>query len=90
MTTDLPARPRRGTGAGAASRQLRGRRAPAAQQLGGALGIATIGALFLARDGAAAFDAAAVAAAACFALCGLLCLALPRTALSERDAAELA
>jgi MFS family permease len=64
-----------------------------AQQLGGALGVAVVGGAFFARLGAGGFDAAFQAAmpwvVGAFALSGVLCFALPRTALSEEDANEL-
>jgi EmrB/QacA subfamily drug resistance transporter len=57
-----------------------------AQQLGGAIGIAIIGTVFFGYlDGhsfAAAFTHAAPYAAAAFIICGLLSLALPRTAVA--------
>jgi EmrB/QacA subfamily drug resistance transporter len=64
-----------------------------AQQLGGALGVALIGTVFFGHSGGAptvaAFTAAAAAAIGAFLLCGALCLALPRTALSEEDVLEI-
>ena len=63
-----------------------------AQQLGGALGVALIGTIFFTASGGAptlsAFTGAAAAAMAAFLLCGILCLALPRNALSEEDVLE--
>jgi len=64
-----------------------------AQQLGGALGVALIGTVFFEQARGlptlSAFTAAAAAAGAAFLLCGALCLALPRTALSEEDVLEV-
>jgi MFS family permease len=64
-----------------------------AQQLGGALGVAIIGTVFFDHSGGlptlGAFQAAGIVAAAAFALCGVLTLGLPRTALSEEDVLEL-
>jgi sugar phosphate permease len=58
-----------------------------AQQLGGALGVAIVGAIFVDRAGSqgftAAFTHAAPFVAAGFAACGLLALALPRTAVLD-------
>jgi MFS family permease len=64
-----------------------------AQQLGGALGVAAIGTIFFDHSNGqptlGAFQAAGIAAAACFALCGALTAGLPPNALSERDVLEL-
>ncbi len=58
-----------------------------AQQLGGALGIAVLGTLFFGRDKTpgltSAFTLAVPVIAGAFVVCGLLCLALPRTAVTE-------
>jgi MFS family permease len=58
-----------------------------AQQLGGALGVAIVGTIFFDRVGAAGFTAAFTHAApfvaAGFAACGVLALALPRTAVLD-------
>jgi EmrB/QacA subfamily drug resistance transporter len=58
-----------------------------AQQLGGALGIAVIGTLFFGRSSSpgltGAFTFAVPVVAGCFVLCALLCLTLPRTAVTE-------
>jgi MFS family permease len=59
-----------------------------AQQLGGALGVALFGTVFFGYLGGHSFEAALVHTApyamGSFALCGLLSLLLPRTALSEQ------
>ena len=64
-----------------------------AQQLGGAVGVAVVGGAFFARLGSGGFDAAFQAAmpwvVAAFALSGVLCFVLPRTALTDEDATEL-
>jgi hypothetical protein len=64
-----------------------------AQQLGGALGVALIGTIFFDRSAGrptlSAFTAASVAALIAFLICGALCLALPRRALSEEDVLEV-
>lgn len=58
-----------------------------AQQLGGALGIGVIGTLFFGRADrpglTSAFTLAVPVVAGSFVLCALLCLALPRTAVTE-------
>ena len=58
-----------------------------AQQLGGALGVALLGTVFFGYIGAHSFAAALVHTApyaiGAFALCGVLSLLLPRTAVSE-------
>jgi len=58
-----------------------------AQQLGGALGIAMIGTLFFGRANTpgltSAFTLALPVVAGSFVLCALLCLTLPRTAVTE-------
>ena len=58
-----------------------------AQQLGGALGVAIVGTIFFDRVGSAGFTAAFIHAApfvaASFAACGVLALALPRTAVLD-------
>jgi EmrB/QacA subfamily drug resistance transporter len=64
-----------------------------AQQLGGAVGVAVVGGAFFARLGSDGFDAAFQAAmpwvVGAFALSGVLCFLLPRTALTDEDATEL-
>jgi hypothetical protein len=63
-----------------------------AQQLGGALGVAVFGTVFFGYLDGHSFEAALVHTApyamGAFALCGLLSLLLPRTALSEQALAE--
>jgi len=63
------------------------------QQLGGALGVAIIGSVFFAHSAGlptlGAFQSAALVAAGGFALCGLLTLGLPKSALSEEEVLEL-
>ena len=63
-----------------------------AQQLGGALGVALFGTVFFGYLDGHSFEAALVHTApyamGAFALCGLLSLLLPRTALSEQALAE--
>jgi hypothetical protein len=63
-----------------------------AQQLGGALGVALFGTVFFGYLDGHSFEAALVHTApyamGSFALCGLLSLLLPRTALSEQALAE--
>lgn len=65
-----------------------------AQQLGGAIGAAVIGSVFFSYLSSHSFTSAFVhsvpIAAAAWLACGLLCLALPRTAVSEEAIAELA
>jgi EmrB/QacA subfamily drug resistance transporter len=65
-----------------------------AQQLGGAIGAAVMGAVFFSylasHSYTSAFVHCAPIAAAAWLACGLLCLALPRTAVSEDAIAELA
>jgi EmrB/QacA subfamily drug resistance transporter len=63
-----------------------------AQQLGGALGVALLGTVFFGYVGAHSFAAALVHTApyaiGAFALCGVLSLLLPRTAVSEETVTE--
>jgi len=63
-----------------------------AQQLGGALGVALLGTIFFGYLGAHSFEAALVHTApyamGAFALCGVLSLLLPRTAVSEEALTE--
>jgi len=63
-----------------------------AQQLGGALGVALIGTVFFGYLDGHSFQAALVHAApyamGAFALCGLLSLLLPKTAVSEEALTE--
>jgi len=63
-----------------------------AQQLGGALGVALIGTVFFGYLGGHSFEAAMVHTApyamSAFALCGVLALLLPRTAVSEEALTE--
>ena len=64
-----------------------------AQQLGGAIGVAVVGSVFFSRLPTQGFDAAFQAAipwviGACV-LSGVLCLLLPKTAVTEMEAAEL-
>jgi EmrB/QacA subfamily drug resistance transporter len=63
-----------------------------AQQLGGALGVALFGTVFFGYLGGHSFGAALVHTApyamGAFALCGVLSLLLPRTAVSEETATE--
>ena len=63
-----------------------------AQQLGGALGVALLGSVFFGYLGGHSFEAALVHTApyamGAFALCGVLALLLPRTAVSEEALAE--
>ena len=58
-----------------------------AQQLGGALGVALLGTVFFGYLGSHGFEAALVHAApyaiGAFALCGVLSMLLPRTAVAE-------
>ena len=58
-----------------------------AQQLGGAVGVAVVGSVFFGRVGLAGFMAgfelAMPLAIAAFAVCAVLSLALPRTAVGE-------
>ena len=65
-----------------------------AQQLGGAIGAALIGSVFFgeltSHSFTSAFTHSAPIAAAAWLACGLLCLVLPRTAVSEDAIAELA
>ncbi len=64
-----------------------------AQQLGGAVGVAVVGGAFFARLESGGFDAAFQAAmpwvVGAFAVSGVLCFLLPRTALTEEDASEI-
>jgi EmrB/QacA subfamily drug resistance transporter len=64
-----------------------------AQQLGGALGVALLGTVFFGYLAAHSFEAALVHtgpyAMGAFALCGLLSLLLPRTAVSEEAVTEV-
>lgn len=63
-----------------------------AQQLGGALGVALLGSVFFGYLGGHSFEAALVHTApyamGAFALCGVLALLLPRTAVSEEALTE--
>ena len=64
-----------------------------AQQLGGALGVALLGTVFFGYlDGGRTFEASLVHTApyamGAFALCGVLSLLLPRTAVSEEALTE--
>jgi len=63
-----------------------------AQQLGGALGVALLGSVFFGYLGRHSFEAALVHTApyamGAFALCGVLALLLPRTAVSEEALTE--
>ena len=63
-----------------------------AQQLGGALGVALLGTVFFGYLGRHSFEAALVHTApyamGAFALCGVLSLLLPRTAVSEEELTE--
>jgi len=63
-----------------------------AQQLGGALGVALLGTVFFGYLGGHSFEAALVHTApyamGAFALCGVLSLLLPRTAVSEEELTE--
>ena len=63
-----------------------------AQQLGGALGVALLGTVFFGYLGGHSFEAALVRTApyamGAFALCGVLSLLLPRTAVSEEALTE--
>ncbi len=63
-----------------------------AQQLGGALGVALLGTIFFGYLGGHSFEAALVQTAplamGAFALCGVLSLLLPRTAVSEEALTE--
>ena len=63
-----------------------------AQQLGGALGVALLGTVFFGYRGGHSFEAAMVHTApyamGAFALCGVLSLLLPRTAVSEEVLTE--
>ena len=63
-----------------------------AQQLGGALGVALIGTVFFGYRGGHSFEAAMVHTApyamGAFALCGVLALLLPRTAVTEEALTE--
>ena len=63
-----------------------------AQQLGGALGVALLGSVFFGYLGRHSFEAALVHTApyamGAFALCGILSLLLPRTAVSEEALTE--
>jgi len=63
-----------------------------AQQLGGALGVALIGTVFFGYLNGHSFEAAMVHTApyamGAFALCGVLSLLLPRTAVSEEALTE--
>jgi hypothetical protein len=63
-----------------------------AQQLGGALGVALIGTVFFGYLNGHSFEAALIHAApyamGAFALCGVLSLLLPRTAVSEEALTE--
>ena len=64
-----------------------------AQQLGGALGVALVGTVFFTQVEShpftAAFKHSALVVIGLFVLAGLLALALPRTAVSEEEVAEL-
>ncbi len=63
-----------------------------AQQLGGALGVALLGTVFFGYLGVHSFEAALVHTApyamGAFALCGVLSMLLPRTAVSEEVLTE--
>ena len=63
-----------------------------AQQLGGALGVALLGSVFFGYLNGHSFEAALVHTApyamGAFALCGVLALLLPRTAVSEEALTE--
>ena len=63
-----------------------------AQQLGGALGVALLGTVFFGHLGGHSFTASLVHTApyaiGAFALCGVLAMLLPRTAVSEETATE--
>jgi MFS family permease len=65
-----------------------------AQQLGGAIGVATIGSVFFSKLTTGGYDNAFKVAVpftiASYVLAGLFCLALPKKALSEEEALELA
>ena len=64
-----------------------------AQQLGGALGVAVVGTVFFTRleshSYTSSFEHSAPLVIALFAVAGLLSLALPKTAVSEEEAAEI-